>query len=85
MTLPATPSPDAPREPLITVTTITTTAAALLAGFVAFGLKITADQQAALLTLIGVVAPIIVGIWGRARVFSPATVRDMVVNANRRQ
>lgn len=76
--IPATPPPNAPKEPLITVGAVTAAAAALVAVLVAFGLPLSGDQQAALLTLVGVVAPLVVALWGRTKVYAPATVRAMV-------
>lgn len=81
--VPGTPPPDAPKEPLITVGVITAIASALVATLVAFGLKLTGDQQAALLTLVGVVSPLVVALWGRTRVYAPATVRALVQSAKR--
>lgn len=75
---PPVPPPGAPREPLLTVGLITTVAAAILAMAVSFGLPISDDQQAKLLALILVVAPLIVMAVGRARVWAPSTVRATV-------
>lgn len=76
------PGPNAPAEPLITVTGITAVVAAALAGAVAFGLHISDDQKAAILGVVAVIAPIVVGVWGRAKVYSPATVRALLVRHN---
>jgi hypothetical protein len=81
VTVPATPEVDAPREPLVNVGWITAAAAALLAALVAFGLNLTQAQTGAVLTVVTVAAPLIVAVVGRRRVFSPATVRTMVVDA----
>lgn len=83
--LPETPGPNAPTEPLITVGTITAVAAAVVGAVVAFGIHLTADQRGAILTLIGVVAPFVVAVWGRAKVFAPATVHAMVGAAKKQQ
>jgi hypothetical protein len=69
------PSPDsAPSEPLITVGAITAGVTAVLALLVAFGLSLSADQQAAILGVVAVVAPLVVSLVGRGRVWSPASV-----------
>lgn len=78
------PGPNAPTEPLITVGSITAVVAGALGAAVAFGLPITDTQQAAVLAVIAVLAPIVVAVWGRAKVFSPATVRSLLATAKRR-
>ncbi len=82
--LPADPRPGAPAEPLISVGVLTALIAAGLAGLVAFGVPISDDQQAAVLALVAVAAPIFAALVGRGLVFSPATVRRMVQRANNR-
>jgi hypothetical protein len=77
--LPPVPGPGAPAEPLISVGTITALLAAGLAIAVAFGLHLTDDQKGAVLSLIALVAPFVVAVVGRAKVFSPKTVRAMIV------
>lgn len=83
--MPDIPGPDAPAEPLITVTGITTLVGALISGAVAFGLHISDDQKAAIIAVVAVVAPIVVGVWGRSRVYSPATVRALLDKPIRRR
>lgn len=56
------------REPLITVASLTALVAALVALLVAFGLKVTEDQTAAVLGLVAVVAPLVVGFVARSKV-----------------
>lgn len=82
---PGTPGPDAPAEPLISVGTVTTLAAAVLALLVAFGVHMSDDTRATILTLIGVLAPIVVTVVGRSKVFSPKTVRSLVTQAATRR
>lgn len=65
-------------EPLFTVGGITAAASALLALVAAFGLDLTDDQQAAVLGVIGVLAPIVVALWGRRKVYAPATVARLL-------
>jgi hypothetical protein len=81
VTVPATPEVGAPREPLVNVAWITAIAAAGLSTAVAFGMELTEKQTGAVLTLVALAAPMIVWAVGRRKVFSPATVRTMVVDA----
>lgn len=76
--LPEIPAPDAPREPLLSVGTITALAAGAIALAVSFGLDLSAEQTGAITAVVSGLAPLVVALWGRAKVFSPATVRDMV-------
>lgn len=76
--IPPTPGPNAPAEPLVAPGTIVAVAAAIIGGVVAFGINLSPAQTGAILTIVGVLAPIAVAIWGRAKVYSPATVRTMV-------
>jgi hypothetical protein len=80
-TIPATPEPGAASEPLLSVGTVTAFAAAALGLLAAFGLPLSNAQTGAILGLIAVAAPLIVAVWGRKKVFSPATTRAMVVTA----
>ena len=63
-----------PAEPLVTTGTITAAVTAVIALIVAFGLPVSDDQQAAILGIVGVAAPLIVAFIGRSKVFSPRTV-----------
>lgn len=72
-----TPDPDS-TEPLVTVGSLTAAATALLALLVAIGLDLSADQQSAILGVVAVVAPIVVAVVGRRRVYSPATVARLL-------
>jgi hypothetical protein len=65
----------------MTVGWITTCGTALLACLVAFGIPFNNTQQAALLGLLPILAPVIVMLVGRSKVFSPATVRALVKQA----
>lgn len=65
-------------QPLLSVGTITAVGSALIAALVAFGLKISDDQQSAVLAVIGVLAPIVVALWGRRKVYAPATVARLL-------
>ena len=65
-------------QPLLTVGTITAAGTAVLALVAAFGLDLSDDQQAAVLGVLGVVAPFIVALWGRRKVYAPATVARLL-------
>ena len=80
---PPVPEPNAPSEPLITVGTITAAGTAVLALLVVFGVDIDKDKQVAILGVVTVLAPLVVMAIGRGRVFSPATVRRMMLRGQR--
>jgi hypothetical protein len=65
------------------VGTITAAATAVIALLVTVGLPISGGQQAAILTAIGVLAPVVVAVWGRRRVYAPATVARLLAAARR--
>ena len=65
-------------QPLISVGTITAAGTAVLALVAAFGLDLSDDQQAAVLAVLAVVAPIVVTWWGRRKVYAPATVAKLL-------
>jgi hypothetical protein len=73
--VPATPPPGASKEPLLAVGTITTAVTALIVLAVAYGAHVSGGQQAAILGFIAAAAPLVTAVWGRFRVWSPATVR----------
>jgi hypothetical protein len=79
--LPPTPGPAAPTEPLLNVGAITAMATAVLGLVIALGMPVDDDTQTAILAVVAVVAPIVVALVGRGRVFSPRTVNRMVVKA----
>lgn len=56
------------REPLVTVASVTAAATALVGVLVAFGVTLSDDQRAAVLALVGVVAPFVVAVVGRRKV-----------------
>lgn len=76
--VPPVPAANAPSEPLLTAGTLVTVFSAILAAIVSFGLKINDDQQAKLLGLILILAPLIVAVVGRMRAWAPASVRKLV-------
>lgn len=81
--IPATPPPGAPAEPLITVGGITAGVTAVLALLVAFGLSLSDAQNAAVLGVAAVLAPIVVAVVGRLKVWSPASARAAILEAGR--
>ncbi len=75
---PPVPGPGAPAEPVLSAASVVTVATAILAALVAFGLPVDANQQAALLGAIAVVAPVILGLIARSKAWAPRTVRQTV-------
>jgi hypothetical protein len=72
------PNEDHPREPLWSVGSIVTAATVVLDAAVVWGLPLSHDKETALLAVINVAAPIAVAVWGRRKVFSPATVARLL-------
>jgi hypothetical protein len=79
--VPATPEAGSASEPLVTPATVVASCSALVAMLVAFGLPLSDNQTVAILGFVTVAAPLLVAAWARRRVFAPATVRTMVVDA----
>jgi hypothetical protein len=79
--VPATPEPGAPKEPLWSVSTVTGIVVAALGIATAFGLHLTEKQTYSVIVFVGAVAPFVVAYIARKKVFSPNTVRAMVVTA----
>jgi hypothetical protein len=77
------PNEEHPREPLWSVGSIVTIATVALDAAVVWGLPLSHDKETALLAVINVAAPIAVAVWGRRRVFSPATVARLLIVAKR--
>lgn len=67
-------TPNLRTEPAVIVGAITAGATAVIALLVAFGVDLTAEQQAAVLGVVAVAAPVIAGLVIRGRVYAPATV-----------
>ncbi len=65
------------REPAAIIGTITAAVTAILALLVAFGLDIEPEQQAAILGVIAVIAPVVATLITRSAVFAPATVQEL--------
>lgn len=55
-------------EPAVTVGTVTAAVAAVVSLLVAFGVELSQDQQVAILGLVAVVAPVLVGLVVRGKV-----------------
>lgn len=83
MTLSLDPNENHPREPLWSVGSITAAAAVVLDAAVVWGLPLSHAKETALLAVINVAAPIVVAVWGRRRVFAPATVARLLLAAKR--
>jgi ABC-type nickel/cobalt efflux system permease component RcnA len=79
--LPDIPPPGAPKEPVLTRGAVTAFVTAALVLFVAFGVHISNDRQAAILGIIAPLAVIVTAVWSRLKTFSPRTVRMMVQQA----
>lgn len=79
--LPDVPKPGAPSEPVLTRGAITAFVTAALVLFVAFGVHISNDRQAAILGIIAPLAVVVTAVWSRLKTFSPRTVRMMVQQA----
>jgi len=82
--LPATPPTNSPSEPLVTVGTVTAVIAGAITFGAALGFKLSVQQTAAILGSVATLAPLVVAIVGRRKVFAPDTVRAMVLNAKSR-
>ncbi len=68
-------------EPAVIVAATTAVAVAVVGLLVAFGVPMTEDQQAAVLGVVGALAPIVAGVVTRHFVYAPATVTDTVARA----
>lgn len=79
--LPDVPPPGAPKEPLLNVGVVITLCTAILGALASWGMKISDDQQAAILAIVGILAPIVVAVIGRTKVWSPASVRAAIIQA----
>lgn len=64
-------------EPALSVGTITAAVTAVIGLLVAFGIDLTQDQQVAILGMAAVIAPAIVAIITRAKVYSPASTQKI--------
>ncbi len=65
-------------EPALKVGAVVAFVGALIAAAAAFGLNLTAEQTAAVMTVTTIVAPIVSGWLTRSRVYSPASVAQLV-------
>jgi len=72
-------------EPATIVGTITGIAAAVVTLVVVFGLALTVAQQAAILGLVAVVAPVLSGIITRSKVYSPDSAARIAQEAGARR
>ena len=65
------------REPVAIIGAVTAAATAILALVVAFGLDVSPDQQAAILGVVAVLAPLTATLVTRSWVYAPATVERL--------
>lgn len=70
-------------EPLAVVGLLTAAAAAAIGVLVAFSVPVTPAERDAVLVAIGPVTALVVWLWGRRKVFSPATVSTLLAAARR--
>lgn len=68
-------------EPAISVASITAAVTAVLALLVSFGVSLSPDQQLAILGVVAVVGPLVVGLVTRGRVYAPETVEERILDA----
>lgn len=64
------------KEPAQIIGYLTGAATAVIALLVAFGLDLTQEQQAAILGVVAVVAPVVAGLVIRSAVFSPNSAQN---------
>lgn len=69
------------QEPARIIASITAAVTAVIALLVAYGLDISQEQQAAILGVVAVVAPLIAGIIIRNNVYSPQSTQDVAERA----
>lgn len=62
------------KNPAVILGAITTLVVAVLAALVAFGMDISDAKQSAILAILAAVAPIVLGIVTRGKVYAPANV-----------
>lgn len=73
------PAPDeTSKEPALKAGLVVGFVGAVIATGVAFGLKLTPEQSTALIGLATFAAPVVSAIWTRRKVFSPATVAELL-------
>lgn len=78
------PDPES-REPLLSRATIVAVVGAAVTLAVSFGLPLSDAQQIALTALAAAVAPLVAGWWARRRVWSGATVADLVTRPEKQR
>ncbi len=70
-------------EPLISVGFVVAAATAILDVVVLFGVNLSDAQTAGVLAVVNVLAPFAVALWGRRKVYAPATVSRLLAAARR--
>lgn len=68
-------------EPARLIGGIVAAVAAVVGLLVAFGVPVTDDQKEAILLVVSTVGPLVAGLVIRERVYAPATVKQLVVDA----
>jgi len=78
--LPTAPDPagDHPTEPLAGVSLLTAAVTAVTGLAVAFGAHLSAGQAATIVAAVGAVGSLAVWLWGRRKVWSPASVATLL-------
>lgn len=74
-------SPTSSSEPLLFVGLVIGVVTALLAVLVEAGLHLSPGLQTAVVGLVSALGALVVAIWGRSKVFSPATVGQLLQQA----
>lgn len=79
---PVTPDPHS-SEPLVSVGAVVAAVTAVLDLVVLFGVHLSDAQTSGILAVVNIVAPIAVALWGRRKVYSPASVSRLIAAARR--
>lgn len=77
--LPDIPPAGSPGEPLLTVGGVGSLVTAIIAALVAFAVPLSQTQQVAILGLVVALAPFLIAVVGRRRVWSPDSVRALAL------
>lgn len=87
MSIPVPPAPDEQsKEPARKIGAVVSVATAAIGAAVVFGAdKEQADSMLALVAVLAAAAPLVASLWIRRKVFSPATVAELLKRQARRQ
>lgn len=72
------PQPTSSSEPLLFIGLVVGVVTALVAVLVEAGIPLSPGLQTAIIGLVSALGALVVAIWGRSKVFSPATVQQML-------